>query len=450
MNFLRGLLAARSHLAILVGTVAALLTIRLATRVVRLTTPAHYPSAVTWEREFPLRQPRPLTSAELAQARHAWSYFTSNTDPRTGLTSSVAGYPSTTLWELGSQLLATLAAEDLRIISSREATRLLSSALGSLAAVELVEGLLPNKAYHTQTLRMVSYDNVPVDGGVGWSALDIGRLAVSLSAIEHRHAELASLVRRAVARWNLFALSDGTAMFGATRRTDGVLERLQEGRFGYEQYAAKGLLAFGVPVGLALDYSAHAVYADVQGDTVACDDRVAEAHGGTPAPVLSEPWVLDGVEHGLDAVTLPHARAVLAAQQRRFAATGKLTAVSEDHLDRPPWFAYSAVLGGTARWIAFTSDGRPAPQDLTFSTKAAIGWWALFGGDYPDRLYATAAELVDPRHGFWAGRYDATNAVNRVFSLNTNGIVLEALAYRARGPVFRRARSSDAAETNHW
>jgi hypothetical protein len=446
MTFLRGLLAARSHIAILVGIVAALVTIRLATRVVRLSTPARYPSAATWERELPLRQPRPLTSAELARAHDAWSYFRHNTDARTGLTSSVAGYPSITIWDLGSQLLATLAAEDLRLISSRDAIRLLTAALDSLATVELVEGLLPNKAYHTHTLQMVSYDNVPVKGGVGWSALDIGRLAVSLTAVEHRHAELASRVRRAIARWDMFALSDGTAMVGATRRPGGTLEKLQEGRFGYEQYAAKGLLAFGVPVGLALDYSAHAVYAEVQGDTVACDDRVPEAHGGTPAPVLSEPWVLDGLEHGLDALTLPHARAVLAAQQRRFAATGKLTAVSEDHLDRPPWFAYSAVLGGTDRWIAFWSNGRRAPQDLTFSTKAAIGWWALFGGDYPDRLYAAAAELVDPGHGFWAGRYDATGALNRVLTLNTNAVVLEALAYRARGPVLRPARSVDAAE----
>lgn len=446
MTFLRGLLTARSHLAVLVGIVAALLTIRLATRVVRLTAPARYPSATAWEREFPLRPQRPLTSAELAQAREAWSYFTSNTDSRTGLTSSVEGYPSTTLWELGSQLMATLAAEDLGLVTSREAGRLLGAALATLSALELVEGRLPNKAYHTQTLQMVSYDNVPVRGGVGWSALDIGRLAVSLTAVEHRHPELASRVHRAVARWDLFALSDGTAMFGATRRADGSLEKLQEGRFGYEQYAAKGLLAFGVPVGLALDYGAHAVYADVQGDTVASDDRVSEAHGGTPAPVLSEPWVLDGLEHGFDALTLPHARAVLAAQQRRFAATGKLTAVSEDHLDRPPWFVYSAVLGGTARWIAFAADGRPEPHDLTFSTKAAIGWWALLGGDYPDRLYAAASALVDPGHGFWAGRYDASWAVNRVRSLNTNAVVLEALAYRARGPALGPVRRVGVAE----
>jgi hypothetical protein len=446
MNFLRGLLAARSHLAILVGIVAALVTIRLATRVVRLSSPAHYPSAATWARELPLRQPRPLTTTELALASDAWSYFTHNTDPRTGLTSSVAGYPSTTIWDLGSQLLATLAAEDLRLVSPDEATHLLTSALASLAALDLVEGLLPNKAYNTRTLRMVGYDNLPANGGVGWSALDIGRLAVSLTAVEHRHPELASMVRRAVARWDLFALSDGTALVGTTRHADGTLERLQEGRFGYEQYAAKGLLAFGVPVGLALDYSAHAVYAEVEGDTVARDDRVPEAHGGTPAPVLSEPWVLGGLEHGLDALTLPHARAVLAAQQRRFAETGKLTAVSEDHLDRPPFFAYSAVLGGTDRWIAFYSNGRRAPQDLTFSTKAAIGWWALFGGDYPDRLYASAVELIDPGHGLWAGRYDATGAVNRVLSLNTNAVVLEALAYLARGPVLRPVRGSDVAE----
>jgi hypothetical protein len=446
MSFLRGLLAARSHLAFLVGIAAALLTIRVAGRVARPAGAARPPVAAAGERDLALRDPRPLTPAELAMAREAWSYFRRHTDPRTGLTASVAGYPSTTMWDLGSQLLATLAAEELRIVTSREASRLLTAALTTLAAVELVEGLVPNKAYHTRTLQMVGYDNVPVAGGAGWSALDLGRLAVALTAVEQHHPELAPLVRRAVRRWHVAALSDGTALVGATRRQDGVLERHQEGRFGYEQYAAKGLLGFGVAVGLALDYGVHLAYEEVDGAAVPRDDRAPSAHGGAPAPVLSEPWVLGGLEHGLDALTLPHARAVLTAQQRRFAATGRLTAVSEDHLDRPPWFAYSAVLDGGDRWIALTLEGRRTADDLTFSTKAALGWWALFAGEYPDRLHAAAAELVDPGRGLWAGRYDATGAVNRALALNTNAVALEALAYRARGPLLRPSRSLHAAE----
>lgn len=257
---------------------------------------------------------------------------------------------------------------------------------------------------------------------------------------------LAPLVRSAIARWRLDAAADGTGLVGAARRPDGGLEKYQEGRFGYEQYAAKALISYGVRVGLALDYGAHVVYRAVDGDVVASDDRLPEVYGRTIIPVLSEPWVLEGLEHGLDALTVSHARAVLAAQARRFAATGKTTAVSEDNLDGPPWFAYSAVLEGSETWTAVTSDGHTVPQALTFSTKAAIGWWALFTGDYPDHLFQTASELVAPGEGLWAGRHDPTGAINRVLSLNTNAVVLEAFAYRIRGPLLRPVHSFASVE----
>ncbi len=435
MSFLRGLLAARSHLAFLVAIAAALLTIRLTSRLVRPAAPPLYASGAAWTRQFPLRRPGPLTPDEKALAEEAWKYFDHNTDAKTGLTSSVAGYPSTTMWDLGSQLLATLSAEQLKLLSPKQANHLLTTAVRTLAGLNLCEGLLPNKAYDTRTLRMVNYDNVPTPGGVGWSAIDLGRIALALSAVTQRHPELAPLVRSVVSRWHLDALSDGTGLMGATRGPDGGLRKHQEGRFGYEQYAAKALLPLGVHVGLALDYGAHVVYRSVDGDVVASDDRLPRAYGGTPIPVLSEPWVLDGLERGLDALTVSHARGVLAAQQRRFLATGKVTAVSEDHLDGPPWFAYSAVLEDGDTWTAVTSDGRAVPEDLTFSTKAAVGWWALFTGDYPDRLFAAARELVEPGEGLWAGRHDPTGALNRVLSLNTNAVVLEAFAYRVNGPL---------------
>jgi hypothetical protein len=209
----------------------------------------------------------------------------------------------------------------------------------------------------------------------------------------------------------------------------------QEGRLGYEQLAAKALLAVGLPVAPVLDYAAHSRSALVEGVPVPQDDRRPEGHGGARAPVLSEPWILDGLENGLDAVTIPAARAILVAQRRRSTRTGRLTAVSEDHLDRAPWFSYSAVLDGDEAWSARDAGGELAPGALTFSTKAAVGWGVLFAGDYPDRLLAAAAELVVPGEGLLAGRYDATGAPNRVLSLNTNAVVLEALAYRVRGPL---------------
>jgi hypothetical protein len=439
VSFLRGLLAARSHLAFLVGLAAAVAVIRATSRLADAA-PAGDPPAerARLAERLPLRGRAPLTARDRELARAAWSYFERNTDERSGLAQSVRGYPSTTMWEAGSQLLAILAAEDLRVVSREEARRRLERALAALEALPLCEGL-PNKAYDTRTLEMVRYDNAPAPGGIGWSALDVGRVLAALTLVARRVPELAPAVGRVVARWDLDALVDGAALRGATRRADGVLETYQEGRLGYEQYAAKALLGWGVPAAAALDYRTHTAFRDVSGRAVPHDDRRPRDHGGTHNAVLSEPWVLDGLEFGLDAVTAALARAVLAAQERRFAATGRLTAVSEDALDRPPGFAYSAVLNGPDAWTAFSPDGTPAPQDLTFSAKAAIGWAALFGGSYPDRLLEAAAALRAPEGGLYAGRYDATGEVNRALSLNTNAVVLEALAYRVHGPSFRPA-----------
>jgi hypothetical protein len=350
----------------------------------------------------------------------------------------VKGFPSTTMWDVSSQLLAIVAAEDLGLVEARDASRRLGRALASLAALPLCEGL-PNKAYDTATLGMTRYDGRSAPDGIGWSALDVARVFVPFSLVLWRHPELTPAVRRVVSRWNLRALSDGAALRGAHRGPDGKLATYQEGRFGYEQYAARALLPWGVPAPAALDHDAHLAFTDVAGVRVPRDARLPRDHGGTHAAVASEPWVLTGLEQGFDAVTLPIAQTVLLVQARRFAATGRLTAASEDALDRPPWFAYSAIVNGDATWSAFAPDGAPAPGAFTFSTKAAVAWAVLFDGEYADRLLAAAAALVAPDGGLYAGRYDETGEVNRTLSLNTNAVVLEALAYHARGPLLDRA-----------
>ena len=439
MTFLRGLLAGRSHLAFLVGLSAAIALARVTSGLGRGSPPTSRAlgSLAQLSRALPLRAPEPPSDRERRLALSAWSYLVRETDPRTGLTRSIAGYPSITLWDFGSQLLAILAAEDLGIVTPEESRRRLRHAIQTLAELPLCDPGLPNKAYHTATLAMVGYDNAPTPRGIGWSALDVGRALVPLALVVRRAPELTPLVQRAVDRWDLDALSDGVALRGGTRGPGGILQTYQEGRLGYEQYAARALMGWGVPVAEAIDFRAHLAFQKLDGQLVPRDDRLPRDYGGAHAAVLSEPWVLQGLEVGLDAVSLALARSVLAAQERRFLSTGRLTAVSEDALDRPPGFVYSAVLNGTEAWVAFSPDGTPAPSHLTFSTKAAFAWAALFAGDYPERLLAAAEELEAPGGGFWAGRYDADGTPNRVLSLNTNAVVLEALAYRVRGPAFR-------------
>jgi hypothetical protein len=438
VTFLRGLLAGRSHLAVLLGLGLAAAVVGAVHRFVpEAPPPTSLETLAPPAPDLPLRAHGPLDARERALARAAWAYFERNTDRRTGLAASVAGHPSATLWDVGAQLLAVLAAEDLGLVSRAGASARLSRALRSLRALPLCEGGLPNKVYDVRTLEMVRYDGRPAPRGIGWSALDVARVLLPMSLVARRHPELAPLVSAAAARWRLEALSDGAALRGATRREDGVLAAHAEGRLGYEQHAAKALVGWGVPAPAALDYRAHLAFARVQGQAVPRDDRRPRDHGGAPAALVPEPWLLDALEHGPDAVTLPALHALLRAQERRHADTRRLTAVSEDALDRAPWFSYSALVNGDDVWTAIAPDGRPAPGALTFSTKAAVAWGVLFDGPYPALLLAAAAELVHPGEGLYAGRYDATWDVNRALSLNTNAVVLEALAYRVRGPAVR-------------
>jgi hypothetical protein len=121
------------------------------------------------------------------------------------------------------------------------------------------------------------------------------------------------------------------------------------------------------------------------------------------------------------------------AQEERFRKTGIPTAVTEDHLDRPPYFAYNAVYSDGKTWNTVTEKGESLPALRTLSVKAAFGWHALYQSEYTARLIDAVADLHDEDKGWYAGRYEADGSANRALTANTNAVVLESLAYIAQG-----------------
>jgi hypothetical protein len=442
MDFLRGLLAARSHFAFVVGLLLAAAIVWQVGRWERGSEPCSrdFAALLELDGEAPrLRLPgTPLSDEERAWARDAWAYFVRNTDPQTGLTHSAEAYPNASLWDTGSALMALLAARELDLVDDAEFLDRAGRALRSLQQLALVDGALPNKAYDTRTLAPVDYDQRPFPQGIGWSALDLGRIAVPLQVMAWTRPELQPEVRAVVGRWKLErAVADGRPQT-SERGADGALRLFAESRFGYEQLAARGLFLLGESAGHALAWSTPFVVREVEGQKV---PFAPPDPPGTPShnALVSEPFLLEAVEYGLDANTLPIAQAVLLAQQRRFERTGRLTAVSEDHVDREPRFVYFGIVDNGRPWRVVGRDGAPAPGMELVSTKAALGWGSLFEGAYADRLRAAAAELHEPGAGFYSGRYEEGGAVNRAMSAKTNGFVLELLAYRLRGPWLRAA-----------
>ena len=62
----------------------------------------------------------------------------------------------------------------------------LNKFLTTLNSLKLFEDTLPNKVHNTATAQMVDYNNNPVERGLGWSALDIGRILAAFDVIRTR------------------------------------------------------------------------------------------------------------------------------------------------------------------------------------------------------------------------------------------------------------------------
>jgi hypothetical protein len=378
-------------------------------------------------------------------ARVAWRYFERNTDARSGLTGSVEGFPSSTLWDMGSSLYALLAARGVGLLTQRELDARAAATLAGLARLPLTDRRLPNKAYHAETLAMTDYANRPSARGIGTSALDVARLVSALEALACLHPQHREAAAAVVSRWDACALAQGGELQGFHLSADGRrTERGQEGRFGYAQYAGRVLGRLGLPTSVASSYRAFRAETPVEGVRVPHDTRTFQA-SGAHGYVLTEPWALSALELGQDAESRPLLRRILDVQRARWKRTGQVTAVTEDHVDRPPHFVYNTILTDGQPWKALTDTGEDQDALRTVSVKAAFALSALFPSDpYARLLRQSVAGAFEPEKGWYAGLYERGGAPNRALTANTNGVVLESVLYGLHGPLLQACRACGA------
>jgi hypothetical protein len=349
------------------------------------------------------------------------------------LTNAADGYPSATLWDLGNYLTALNAARWLGLVDQPEFDHQLNQFLTSLGELPLFAEALPNKVYNTQTKAMVDYQNQPTAEGLGWSALDIGRMLTALDIIRRCHPEYRPWIEGIVARWELGRSVVDGQLYGGLPQPKGPILQVQEGRLGYEEYAARGYSLWGYDLQKALA-SEPAQTVAVEGVKLAVDARSfkdSEANNY----IVSESYILEAIEFGWDHNLSQQAQRVFEAQKQRHANTGKLTAVSEDNIDREPHFLYSTVYANGNPWAVITEDNESHPELRTLSTKAAFGWHYLFPKDeYAQQLLKAAQDLKsEDENGYYAGRYETSGEINKILTGNTNGLLLEILYYKARG-----------------
>lgn len=323
-----------------------------------------------------------LTPDEQNYARAAWAYFVKNYQPETGFANAVGGYPSGSLWDIGNYLMALNAAHGLNLIDQPTFDSRLNQFLTGVSNLPLFENTLPNKVYNAANGQMVDYNNNPTDRGIGWSALDIGRILAAFDVIRTCHPQYSDWLNGITSKWQIERSVQDQQLYGAMVLPNSSTLDVQEGRLGYEQYAARGYQLWGFDVAKAIDPQPMQ-FVDIYGVQVPVDVRDFHTSGANNY-VVSESYILDGIEFGLQGELADYAARVLEVQKRRYEETGTLTAVSEDNIDQAPYFIYNTIYANGVPWAAITDANQPYPQFRALSTKAAFGWHYL----YPTNEYA--------------------------------------------------------------
>ena len=370
--------------------------------------------------------PRAPLTAEEKQfyrdvARQAWDYMEKNYDPGTGFVKATPDWANTTLWDIGGQLLAFHAAKELGFIKKKDFDTKVQKALNSLEKLELFMNAGYNKTYSTK-------DGSIAGGRPGWSATDLGRFLVALKIMSVREPQFAAQIDR-IARRNKFEeMTRNGYMYGRMMGESGKPWNYQEGRIGYEQYAAAGFNFYGAKVDNALNVRKNAKNIKLMGVPIMQDKRWQDR-------LLSEPFIMQGIELGLQGDYAELARNVLRVQEERYRKTGQITIVSEDAVAIAPhyFFYYCVYCSGKAFVIDISNPGKELDQPRWVSTKAAFGWNAILPNEYTRKAQDHVLAARDPKRGWASGRFEKTGESTNTFDINTAAILIEIAFFQLRG-----------------
>ncbi|WP_028111403.1 DUF3131 domain-containing protein [Ferrimonas kyonanensis] len=349
-------------------------------------------------------------------AQSAWRYFSSQYQADTGMINSVYGYKETTLWDVGSALAGTVAAAELGLITPSQFQQRLSTLLTTLATMPLYDDLLPARSYRTDS-GQPAHDSDR--HGNGWSVLDIARTLTWLAIIDRRHPQFRSQITAITQRWQLSHLVHQGELIGA-RYHQGRERRYQEGRYGYEQYAAAGLAQWQLETHTAFDYS-RLPTGQLMGIRLPLDRR--------NLPFLtSDPFYLAQLELGQ---LRQEGQQILEIHRRQWQQQQRLWCFGEDASNHPPWFLYNNLSFADQPWHSTDYRGQATDTVQVLSAKCALSWAVLSDDDFGTELWHQARALYRPT-GWLTGRYQ-DGTVNSSSNLNTHAVVLTALLYIHNG-----------------
>jgi hypothetical protein len=362
----------------------------------------------------------------LSDAKLAWSYFEKWTHPTTGLcpaTVDTTGgravqQKAVTMWDVGSNINALIAAYDLGMISKKAFRRAIQKILPNLRGRRSQGRLLPQGWIVTDRIKWGTKD---------FDGCDAGRLLAALYNLDS-HGVAGQVAAPLVASWDLQDVVSDGIIYSVD---DGKLVSTYKSHCAH--YAAWAFRTWGIEC--VSPYETFLGRATTDGEMA-----LLEA-AGKIGPMGAEPLLLEALELGMSAESAYLADVLFAAQVEEYRKTGTLMCVSESPIDREPWFIYSGLLLDAPRraWATDTVESLPehrsaefVAKNITVSAKAAYLWAAYNPDAYSDRLVGYVREKARTSSGFRSGIYTASGEVTRNTDLNTNAIILQAIAEIAR------------------
>lgn len=375
--------------------------------------------------------PEELTDADKAELRRdaelAWRYFDWGMREFNGLAPGTSwmedgkqqGYPFATMWDIASMVMATVSAKRLGLIddaSLEERSRRMVEFLGEesfrYAGVKLPPA---ERRLSTQAGERKGFDSA-----------DTGRLLIALKVLDNETSGSLG-IDKLVAGWGLnkILINGEMNLVSAKGRTSSVHNN------SYANYVSNGYRLWG--------FETKPVFGD-QNPTLRMDDAVVAldeiANRGRIAtePHLTEEIELGGSPHGRLSADI-----LFDAQVKRYRETGKLTAVSEGPAAQPPYFTYQSYqitpTGGD-----FIVDAplkkqagqaaRGAEELRMVNSKASFLWYACRQSNYSNKLISLIREKGKLAGiGFASGVGEISQSAVEIADVNTNGIILEAIAY---------------------
>jgi hypothetical protein len=396
-----------------------------------------YGPYITHFRRTQSQQHRAVTKSEdrqtldrerlMEDARVAWTYFGRWTNTKTGLCPATVNFSeggvrlheAVTMWDVGSQINALIAAVDLELITPAKFRRSIRAIIPNIAGRRSQGRLLPQGWIATDKFKW---------GNKNFDGCDAGRLLAALYNLDtHPHAK--EMAAQTVSAWDL-------------RDTvkDGIVYSVEEGKLASTfrshcaHYAAWAFRTWGIEV--------RSPYEVFQGKSTSDGQMALLEVCGDIGPMGAEPLLLEALELGMSQESAYLAEVLFAAQLEEYEHSGKLTCVSEGPIDRSPWFTYQGLqFDAPGRvWATDTVEGLAEhrseafrAKNLVISSKAAYLWAAYKDHPYCETLVRFVRERAITKSGFASSIYQNTGEPTATYAdINTNAIILQSIAHKLK------------------